>query len=78
MGFSFLAFGYTFISYFPHSFIQALLFAFFATIPGLIIIVLLEFVLLSYQKYEEDRVQTHLLQEILKELKSQKQEDLDE
>jgi len=70
IGFTALSFFYIFASYYPQGFIQSLLFAFFATIPGLIIIVLLEFVLLGYAKFEENKIQTKLLEDILKELQT--------
>jgi heme/copper-type cytochrome/quinol oxidase subunit 4 len=75
IGFTLLAFVYTFISYFPHSFLQATIFAFFATIPGLIVIVLLEFIILNYEKYEEQKRQTKLMEALLEELKVQKEQE---
>jgi len=44
-------------------------------IPGLLVIVLLEFVLLAYQKFDESIKQTKLLEEILKELKNSKEDN---
>jgi len=74
LGFTALSFFYTLISYYPYGFFQSILFAFLAIIPGLLIIVLLEFILLSYAKFEESKHQSKLLEAILKELKTQKSE----
>ncbi|MEA2028818.1 MAG: hypothetical protein U9N49_07570 [Campylobacterota bacterium] len=78
IGFTALSFIYTLLSYTSQGFFQAILFAFFAMIPGLLVIVLLEFVLLGYQKYEESAKQTKVLEEILKELQAQKAKTLAE
>jgi len=76
IGLTALSFLYALLSYLSQGFFQAILFAFFAMIPGLLVIVLLEFVLLGYQKYEESAKQTKVLEEILKELKNSKEKNV--
>ncbi|MBN2825552.1 MAG: hypothetical protein JXQ76_09525 [Campylobacterales bacterium] len=70
LGFTLLSFVYTFVAYFSQGILEALFFAFLYMMPGLFIIVLLEFILLSYAKFDESKQQTKLLEDILQELKA--------
>ena len=56
---------YTFISYYRLSVIDALFMAFLGALPGLFIIVLLEYLILGIERLEEMKRQTQLLEKIL-------------
>ncbi|KIM07044.1 MAG: hypothetical protein KU38_11320 [Sulfurovum sp. FS08-3] len=74
-GFTLLTFLYTLISYFSQGILEAFFFAFLYTMPGLFMIVMLEFVLLHYAKFEEQQKQTQLMEEILAKLDSKNRTD---
>jgi len=60
-----LGIALTFLSYFRFSIVDALLFSFLGAIPGLLFVVVLEYILVSLQRYEEIKKQTKLLEEIV-------------
>lgn len=70
LGFTLLTFIYALVAYYSQGILEAFLFAFLYMTPGLFIIVVLEFVLLNYAQFEEQKRQTQLMEEILEELKS--------
>lgn len=72
IGFTLLTFLYTLVTYFSQGILEAFFFAFLYMLPGILIIVLLEFILLSYAKFDEQKRQTQLLEQILQELKTSK------
>jgi len=55
----------TFFSYFRFSIVDAILFSFLGAIPGLLFVVLLEYILVSLQRFEEMKKQTKLLEELV-------------
>lgn len=55
----------TFLSFYPQSFLFASLAAVFAVVPGMVGVLLLEYFILSREKYSELQKQTALLQKIL-------------
>ncbi len=74
-GMTLLTFFYTLLTYFSQGILEAFFFAFLYIIPGLFIIVMLEFVLLHYAKYEEQKKQTQLMEDILTKLDSKNRTD---
>jgi hypothetical protein len=65
----FISIIFTFLSYFHFSFIDAILMSFFAALPGLFLVVLLEYIIAGQAKLDEIQKQTKLLEEILAEIK---------
>ena len=59
--------SFSFLSYFRLSIVDAFLMSFFGAMPGLIMVVLLEYVLIGMQRYEEMKRQTKLLEEIVEQ-----------
>lgn len=59
--------SFSFFSYFRLSIVDAFLMSFFGAMPGLIMVVLLEYVLIGMQRYEEMKRQTKLLEEIVEQ-----------
>jgi len=56
---------FTLFSYFRFNIIDAFLMSFLGAIPGLMMVVLLEYILIGIQRYEEMKIQTKLLEEIV-------------
>ena len=55
----------SFLSFYNHSFLFALMSAFVGAIPGMVAVLLLELVITSKEKYLELKKQTALLQQLL-------------
>jgi len=55
----------SFFTFYSTSFLSAIIFAFIGALPGLIAILLLEYIITNKEKYEELKKQTKLLQQIL-------------
>jgi hypothetical protein len=60
-----LGITFTFLSYFKVSIIDSLLFSFLGSLPGLFFVVVLEYILVGLQRFEEIKKQTNLLEEIV-------------
>jgi len=60
-----LGITFTFLSYFKFSIVDALLFSFLSSIPGLFFVVILEYILVGLQRFEEIKKQTQLLEEMV-------------
>ena len=60
-----LGITFTFLSYFKFSIIDAILFSFLGSIPGLFFVVTLEYILVGLQRFEEIKKQTKLLEEMV-------------
>ncbi|SHO80823.1 hypothetical protein MNB_SV-15-472 [hydrothermal vent metagenome] len=65
IGLSLITAIYIFLIYFQAHIIQAIIYSLFSTLPGLLIIVVLEFIIISI---DENKKQTKLLEDILKKL----------
>ena len=61
----FISIIFTFLSYFPFSIIDAILMGFFAALPGLFLVVLLEYIMAGQEKLDEVKKQTLLLEELV-------------
>ena len=70
-GLVFVFVSFTFFSYFRFSIIDAILMSFFASLPALFLVVLLEYIIVGQEKLDEMKIQTKLLQEILSKDKSE-------
>ncbi|MDQ7086298.1 MAG: hypothetical protein Q9M36_15970 [Sulfurovum sp.] len=55
----------TFLSYYSESLLYAMIFGLFASLPGLIGILLLEYIITSRESYIQLQKQTHLLEQLL-------------
>lgn len=60
-----LGIALTFLTYFKLSILDAFTFGFLGAIPGLILVVVLEYVLIGLHRFEEMKKQTKLLEEII-------------
>ncbi len=63
--FALLGIFLSFLLYFKLSIAKALLFALLGAIPGLLFVVILEYIFVGLQKFEEMQRQTRLLEEIV-------------
>jgi hypothetical protein len=63
IGLTLISATYIFLIYFQSNLIQAIIYSLFSTLPGIFIIVILEFIIISI---DENRKQTKLLEDILK------------
>ena len=61
----FISVAFTFLTYLPFSIIDAILMGFFAALPGLLLVVLLEYVMTGEAKLDEMKKQTALLEKLL-------------
>ncbi len=61
----FISVIFTFLSYFQFNIIDAILMSFFASLPGIFLVVMLEYIIVGQEKLDEMKMQTKLLQEIL-------------
>jgi uncharacterized membrane protein YeaQ/YmgE (transglycosylase-associated protein family) len=59
----------SFLTFYNSSFFTAVVYAFIGAIPGLVAVLMLEYIIVSNEKYEELKKQTKLLEELLKQNK---------
>ncbi len=62
----------SFFAFYSTSFLSAIISAFIGALPGLIAILLLEYIITNKEKHEELKKQTQLLEEILEHSKDQR------
>ena len=63
IGLTLISASYIFLIYFQSNLIQAIIYSLFSSLPGILIIVILEFIIISI---DENSKQTKLLEDILK------------
>ncbi len=66
--FVFISAGYTFLHSYLFGILDALFLSFFAALPALFVVALLEYVIAGQEKLDEMRKQTELLEQILSRL----------
>jgi uncharacterized membrane protein YeaQ/YmgE (transglycosylase-associated protein family) len=59
----------SFLTFYNSSFFTAVIYAFIGAVPGLVAVLMLEYIIVSNEKYEELKKQTKLLEELLKQNK---------
>ncbi len=60
---------YIFLSYYRFSLVDAIFLSFLGSLPGLFFVVVLEYLIVGLQQYEETKKQTKLLEELLEQTK---------
>ena len=61
---------YTFFSFLKIGFFTAVVMSFLGALPGLFLVVLLEYIIIGAERLDEEKRQTELLEDILHKLKS--------
>ena len=69
---------FTFLSYVQLNIIDAIFMSFFAGLPGILLVVLLEYIIIGEEKLDEMKKQTQLLQELLAHTKKESQDTISE
>lgn len=65
---------YIFLSYYRLSLVDAIFLSFLGSLPGLFFVVILEYLIIGLQHYEETKRQTKLLEELLEQRKDKNRE----
>ncbi len=72
--FVFISIIFTFLSYIQLNIIDAIFMSFFAGLPGVFLVVLLEYMIVGQEKLDEMKIQTKLLQEIVSQTKKESED----